>query len=255
MLLNKNLNQPLGFFVVLEYFMHIIPVLDLKNGLVVHAKQGNREHYQSICSKLCPSADIFAVIEAFLSLADFTAFYIADLDAITGRGHHDALIADVMNAFPTLQFWVDKGYQQAANLPLADNYWPVLGSESFDDASINELGQFAQRYILSLDYLANGKLGATRLFDEPSLWPQCIIIMTLAQVGSGKGPDLAKLRHYVQTYPGYDFIAAGGIRNMDDLNILSNLGIKHALLASTLHSGAIGKAELEYFRQKNTPAS
>ena len=235
--------------------MHIIPVLDLKNGLVVHAKQGNREHYQPICSKLCPSADIFAVIDAFLSLADFTAFYIADLDAITGQGGHDALIADVLHSYPHLQFWVDKGYQQAANLAISDNYLPVLGSESFDDANIGELEQFAQRYILSLDYSASGKLGATRLFDEPSLWPQRIIIMTLTQVGSGKGPDLAKLRHYVQNYPGYNFIAAGGIRNMDDLNILSNLGIKHVLLASALHSGAIGKAELEYFRQKNTPAS
>lgn len=235
--------------------MNIIPVLDLKNGLVVHAKQGNREHYQPICSKLCPSADIFSVIRAFLSLADFTAFYIADLDAITGQGHHDSLITDVLNTFPALQFWVDKGFQQATSIPRLANYLPVLGSESFDNANINELDPFAQRYILSLDYSANGKLGAARLFDEPNLWPQHIIIMTLAQVGSGKGPDLAKLSHYVQNYPDRHFIAAGGIRHIDDLQALSSLGIKHALLASALHSGAIGKAELEYFRQKNTPAS
>lgn len=235
--------------------MNIIPVLDLKNGVVVHAKHGNREHYQPICSKLCPSADVFSVIEAFLSLADFTAFYIADLDAITGQGHHDALIANVVNAFPSRQFWVDKGYQQAANIAHLANYLPVLGSESFDNANIGELGQFAQRFVLSLDYSANGKMGATRLFNEPDFWPQHIIIMTLAQVGSGKGPDLAKLRHYVQNYPGHHFIAAGGIRHIDDLQALSSLGIKHALLASALHSGAIGKAELEYFRQKNTPAS
>jgi len=51
--------------------MKIIPVIDLKDGVVVHAKQGHREHYQPINTDLCKSSDIFQVIEhswVFMSL-------------------------------------------------------------------------------------------------------------------------------------------------------------------------------------------
>ena len=51
--------------------MQIIPVIDLKDGVVVHARQGKREHYQAISTNLCQSADIYKVIEAFLGVYDF----------------------------------------------------------------------------------------------------------------------------------------------------------------------------------------
>ncbi|POZ51098.1 HisA/HisF-related TIM barrel protein [Methylovulum psychrotolerans] len=222
-----------------------IPVLDLKNQQVVHAKQGDRAHYQPIHSPLCPSADIFAVLEAFLSLADFDTFYIADLDAITRQGHHDALLAQVLAAFPQLTFWVDKGYQHAQDLPPYSNYLPVLGSESYTDGSLSELKAFGGRFVLSLDYSPTGQaLGAAELFAGAQYWPEDIIIMTLAKVGSDQGPDMARLRAFCDTYPKHRFIAAGGVRNLADLQALSVLGIKQALVASALHSGAIGRGDL-----------
>lgn len=234
--------------------MQTIPVLDLKNRLVVHAKQGNRQHYQPIHSPLCPFADIFAVIGAFLTLADFDTFYIADLDAITGQGNNDALIAKVLATYPNIMFWVDKGYQQAALVPKQGNYWPVLGSESYNPATVGELAGFARRFILSLDYSASGEaLGAVDLFNGTDYWPEAIIIMTLAQVGSGKGPDLARLRRFCGGYPDHHFIAAGGVRDVADLQALSALGVTRALVASALHSGAIGAGDLANLRQKNTP--
>jgi phosphoribosylformimino-5-aminoimidazole carboxamide ribotide isomerase len=236
--------------------MKTIPVLDLKNNLVVHAKQGDREHYQPIHSKLCPSADIFEVIIAFLGLADFDTFYIADLNAISGQGEHDVLIAKVLAAFPGIRFWVDKGYQRADGLPDFANYVPVLGSESYTDASVDELADFGKRFVLSLDYSPSGApLGAARLFSGVAYWPEKVIIMTLAQVGSRKGPDLARLAQFCVAYPDYHFIAAGGVRGIADLKALSDLGIKQALVASALHSGLIGRGDLANFRQKNTPAS
>ena len=72
--------------------MKIIPVIDLKDGVVVHAHQGMREQYQPIGSNLCQSSDIYRVIEAFLGVYDFDTIYIADLNAITHQGDHDRLI-------------------------------------------------------------------------------------------------------------------------------------------------------------------
>ena len=93
-------------------FMKIIPVIDLKDGVVVHAQQGKREHYQPINTDLCQSSDIYQVIEAFLGVYDFDTIYIADLNAITDQGDHDHLITEVLTRFPHITFWIDRGYQR-----------------------------------------------------------------------------------------------------------------------------------------------
>lgn len=222
--------------------MKIIPVLDLKEGLVVHAKQGLRDTYQPINSALCPDPDIFKVLEAFLALYPFDTFYIADLNAITAQGHHDALIAAVVNAYPEIKFWVDKGYQQVTEYP--NNYMPVLGSECFNNTTMAELKDFNGQFILSLDYSQTGALGATALLSRPDLWPETVIIMTLARVGSQLGPDVDKLNSFCTQYPNKHFVAAGGIRDVDDLQSVNIIGVQHALLASALHNGTINQIDI-----------
>jgi len=223
--------------------MKIIPVIDLKDGVVVHARQGLRDQYQPINTKLCRSSDIYQVIEAFLAEYDFNTVYIADLNAITQEGDHADLINEVLAFFPHIQFWVDKGYQRLKNYP--HNYLPVLGSECYNDENVLELKAFNDRFILSLDYSMSGELGAKSLFSKPDLWPASIIIMTLSRVGSHQGPDLAKLNEFCKRYPDKLFIAAGGIRNIDDLYAIKRLGVKQALIASALHSGAISRVDIE----------
>lgn len=232
--------------------MKIIPVIDLKNNLVVHAKQGDRENYLPINTPLCASADIYHVIDAFLSLYEFDTFYIADLNAITELGNHNTLIAEVMATFPELTFWVDKGYQcyQPITSP---NYLPVLGSECYQEETVMELSDFNKEFILSLDYAMTGPLGAARLFTDTELWPNHIIIMTLACVGSNNGPDTGKLQQFLQLYPEKNFIAAGGIRNSSDLQALEKIGITQALIASALHSGAIQASDIAKLQAKKYP--
>ena len=223
--------------------MKIIPVIDLKDGVVVHARLGVREHYLPINTSLCQSPDIYQVIEAFLGVYDFDTFYIADLNAITGQGGHERLIAEVLATFPQIMFWIDSGYQRVKKLP--HNYLPVLGSECYSDDSALELKAFNKRFILSLDYSTSGTLGAKSLFSEQDLWPDTVIVMTLGRVGSQLGPDLDKLKAFCSRYPHKQFVAAGGIRNTDDLQALKQLGIQQALVASALHSGMIGRAAIK----------
>lgn len=220
--------------------MKIIPVIDLKNGVVVHARQGNREHYQPINSELCKSPDIFQVIEAFLGIYAFDTFYIADLNAITDQGNHSPLITDVLNCFPHVTFWIDRGYQKYNPCTQHHgNALPVLGSESYRNETISEIKAYKNNFILSLDYSSSEALGAPSLFSEPTFWPENIIIMTLERVGSNHGPDLDKLTEFCRQYPDKNFIAAGGIRNAQDCVLLSEAGIHQALVASALHAGTI----------------
>ena len=228
--------------------MKIIPVIDLKNGVVVHARQGNREHYEPINTDLCKSSDIFQVIEAFLGVYEFDTFYIADLNAITHQGNHDLLIADVLTRFPQITFWIDKGYQKYdEGMPTAGNTLPVLGSESYRNETISEIKAYKNNFILSLDYSNSNALGPESLFSDPSFWPKNIIIMTLDRVGSNHGPDLNKLTEFCRQYPDKNFIAAGGIRNKQDCVLLSKAGIHQALVASALHSRAIKPEDIAEF--------
>jgi len=221
--------------------MKIIPVIDLKDGLVVHAQLGLRDQYQPIHTPLCQSADVYQVMAAFLTLADFDCFYIADLNAITGQGHHEALIAELLKTYPQKSFWIDSGYQTFKDY--ADNHLPVIGSECYSEDQIVELNAFNKRFILSLDYGKSGALGATSLFSDQSLWPETIIIMTLNRVGSQQGADLETLTAFCKRYPNHHFVAAGGIRHNEDLQALKQIGIQQALLASALHSGDIVPSE------------
>jgi phosphoribosylformimino-5-aminoimidazole carboxamide ribotide isomerase len=225
--------------------MQIIPVIDLKDGVVVHARQGKRHTYRPIHTALCPSANVFDVIDAYLRLYEFRTFYIADLDALEGKGGHESLILTVAERFPDRFFWLDRGLpacRTARSLP--KNIKTVLGSESFRDDTVNLLENYPRDFILSLDFSENAALGAASLFTAPRFWPDDIIIMTLGRVGCNMGPDLEKLSAFCGAHPDKNFIAAGGIRNLEDLTALKALGIRQALVASSLHCGAIGRAEL-----------
>jgi phosphoribosylformimino-5-aminoimidazole carboxamide ribotide isomerase len=225
--------------------MQVIPVIDLKDGVVVHAKQGRRAAYLPIHTALCPSADIFDVIDAYLKLYDFRTFYIADLDALEKKGSHEDLIHAVAERFSNRSFWLDRGLPCSASTHRQPvNIKTVLGSESFRDETLSLLATCAKDFVLSLDFAGTKRLGAENLFTNPDHWPNEIIIMTLERVGSDAGPDLEKLAAFRKTYPGKHFIAAGGIRNREDLAALEKIGINQALVASALHSGAIGRAEL-----------
>jgi phosphoribosylformimino-5-aminoimidazole carboxamide ribotide isomerase len=224
--------------------MRLIPVIDLKDSVVVHAQRGQRDNYLPINSPLSPSSNIYDVIEAFLQLADFGIIYIADLNAITQQGDNQALIHAVLRRYPMITFWLDAGYQ-SPNLAFAgvSNYRPVLGSECCTAQQM----LLTKNALLSLDFSADDEpLGEARLFDDSNLWSEQVILMTLARVGSNTGVDSEKLRCYQQTYPQIDFIAAGGVRNIADLQQLKAIGINSVLVASALHNQAINKAELAY---------
>ena len=221
--------------------MNIIPVIDIKDGQVVMAKHGQRETYIPINSKLCSSSSIESVVNSFLSIYPFKTMYIADLNAITNTGNNDCVINTVIDKNKQVEFWVDNG-KKIQNLPelTGINYKPIIGSEYQNITNFVTFNKYLKDTILSLDFFPDkGYTGPEALLKNASLWPQNIIIMSLDRVGENVGPDIDKLNHFCQKYPDKNFIAAGGVRNDMDLFSLKKIGVKHALIASALHSGVI----------------
>ncbi len=216
--------------------MQIIPVIDILKGQVVRAYCGRRDDYRPIRSTLCSSADPVAVVQAFLALHSFAIIYLADLDAITGRGDNDDLVAALCRLFPDTEFWIDRGDRDGMdNGPV-----PVLGAET--GLTPGELKKSLTRQpdlILSLDFDGNGFMGNAALLADSDAWPRRCIVMSLARVGGGNGPDLDRLASLRQRAPGHDYYVAGGVRNARDLEQARRAGAAGALLASALHDGHI----------------
>jgi phosphoribosylformimino-5-aminoimidazole carboxamide ribotide isomerase len=228
--------------------MNIIPVLDLRGGVVVRARMGERHAYQPILSPLSPTSDPVDVTRGLLSVHPFTTFYLADLDAIQGTGDNEAVLCRLRAEFPTPAFWVDNG---VADVETAERWLDagvghlVFGSESQRDVALLRHMMGHDRIVLSLDFRGEAFQGPPALLDEVSLWPQRLIVMTLARVGSGAGPDLDRLCAIRDKSAGRDIYAAGGVRDSADLAILRRAGISGALVATSLHDGRLRGSDIE----------
>jgi len=121
----------------------------------------------------------------------------------------------------------------------------VLGSEAQADHRLVESLRDDPRVILSLDFRGDDFIGPPSLLAAPEIWPQRIIVMTLARVGSGAGPDLARLGEIQKRAGDRLLYAAGGVRHADDLAALKRNGIAGALVATALHDGRLTRADIE----------
>jgi HisA/HisF family protein len=231
--------------------MEVIPVLDLKGGNVVHARMGQRSQYRPIETPLSSSSHPVDVARGLLSIFPFATFYVADLDAIEGPGSNDAALAQLQTEFPGISLWVDNGM---ADLSRARRWLKtgrgklVLGSESQSDDTLVHALAADGRVVLSLDYRGEAFQGPESLLCDVAHWPDRVIAMTLARVGSAAGPDLRLLEEIKAQAPIKRLYAAGGVRHADDLFALKRAGIAGALVASCLHSGALAGAQIAYLQ-------
>lgn len=215
----------------------------------MHARRGQRAGYRPIVSSLCASTEPSTILHALLRLHPFRTVYLADLDALLGRGDHDALVETLSREFPQATFWVDRGARAFGDAGSAEisNRLEVLGSESLEENWRQILAAWNAPFVLSLDFGTEGFLGPRELLELPALWPPTVILMTLQRVGSQAGPDVALLERSIRISPATRFVAAGGVRNAEDLRRLERAGARGVLLASALHDGSIGSADLQGF--------
>ena len=229
------------------FCMHIIPVIDLKDGLVVAAREGKRQAYRPLATPLCPEPDILAVSRAYLSVFPFRTFYIADLNAIENNGNNHSLIIRLLETFGDIRLWIDSGLDpfpsEHARL-FRDRASIIVGSET--GITPDQLHNYTRKSdcILSLDYDGRRLLGDMDVLEEPALLPQRIIIMSLKQVGSAAGPDLERINSLMNKLRGKQVYAAGGVRDAGDVRLLAARGMHGALIATALHNKTITSEHL-----------
>lgn len=229
--------------------MDIIPVLDIRNGVVVHARRGERASYAPLQSALLAGSDPAATLEALLTAAALAsgrapvAAYVADLDGIVDGSPQWALLQRLRRS-AGVPLWVDAGVSDASAVAAAAKLGlvPVVGSESLRAAdTLARLGGLLppEGWLLSLDADAAGTRDPAGALQQPGLWPRRVIAMDLARVGSGAGALGDWLLRCIRLAPDRAWIAAGGVRSAADLEALDKAGVSAALVASALHDGSL----------------
>jgi phosphoribosylformimino-5-aminoimidazole carboxamide ribotide isomerase len=245
----------------------IYPVLDLRDGVVVHARGGERSRYAPVESALAASARPLDVARAFRSRLGLERLYVADLEALGGAPPSAALGELAADGFRLL---ADAGVRDAADarrllsLGVAEVIAPLetLPGPGALSEIIAAVG--AGRLVFSLDLRDGRPLGRAGAWPETALaiaheahrrGARRLLILDVARVGSRSGPaHLDLLRELAGGLSGIELLAGGGVRSAADLDLLRRAGARAALVASAFHDGSLTRESLAIFGPEGRPA-
>lgn len=221
--------------------IQIVPVIDIKDGMAIEAKAGKRDQYSGLRSNICNSSNPLDVANAYERLG-FKEVYVADLDGILNSKPNIDLIRDI-SLRTRLSVMADIGIWSLDDVRTLGRVKPIIATETF--SSLNML-EFPTDFILGLD-TRNGELLCGMHLDlrdfiriiRDSKKINEIILLDLARVGMLKGPNLGLCEYVLRELPNKNIFYGGGIRDIRDIEDLSGVGIKKALVGSAIHSGSI----------------
>jgi phosphoribosylformimino-5-aminoimidazole carboxamide ribotide isomerase len=229
--------------------MRIVPVLDLKGGVVVHARRGQRADYAPLSSPLVDGCEPVSVARALCAACRTRRVYVADLDALGGEPADEATLSALAAVADS---WVDAGAttpERAAVLERAGAARNVVGTESLGPEAATAASLPAPPLVLSVDLRDGRLISPDPELDgrEPSaaaalaraLAVSELLVIDLARVGSGSGPPLDAVAELAAALPDVAIYAGGGVRDNGDLRALESAGAAGALVATALHEGRI----------------
>jgi phosphoribosylformimino-5-aminoimidazole carboxamide ribotide isomerase len=242
--------------------MRVVGVIDLKDGTAVHAVRGERERYRPVRSAIGgEDGDALSLARGFRAELGLDELYVADLDAIVGDGENGETIGALAREARVM---VDAGVSEPARaraLLELGAHRVIVGTETLTgpdalDRLLAELPDDA--LVLSVD-LRDGlalspdpQLAGLPALDAVARLHRAglreAIVLDLARVGSGSGPDVALIGEIRAAFPDLELLAGGGVRDVEDLRALGAAGAAGALVATALHRGVIGARELAELR-------
>jgi phosphoribosylformimino-5-aminoimidazole carboxamide ribotide isomerase len=244
--------------------MRIIPAIDLKDGKCVRLFKGDFEQSTEY------SSDPVAIGRRFSAL-DVDDLHIVDLDgARSGDQENAAIVAEIARE-SGLQVQLGGGIRSRQDVArwLHNGVTRcVVGSVAVNEAGrvkewIAEFG--GDSVVLALDVKID-EAGTPRLTTHGwtedsgvSLW-DCldsysdagaihVLCTDVARDGAMTGPNFALYAEILQRYHALQLQASGGVRNLDDLEMLRELGLPAAITGRALLDGEITEAEVTSFRR------
>lgn len=224
--------------------MELIPVMDLMSGIAVSGKSGERDTYQPLKTVYSKTPDPVDIAIS-LKRKGFKRIYVADLDAIEGRGSNLEIVQKINHVLPVTLDWGVRDIKSFSfALDFADKI--IIATEtltSWDD--LEEIyTQFPrQRIVISID-VKDGQIlsrdlsisftGIKSKLEE--FKSEEIILLDISGVGTLSGFKLDLLNNFRGME---DSLILGGGITPDDIQNLNKLGFKRYLIGTALHTGKI----------------
>ncbi|MBM3712283.1 MAG: HisA/HisF family protein [Actinobacteria bacterium] len=239
--------------------MRIIPVLDILNGKVIHGIRGERKKYKPIKSVITKSSNPLKVAETFKNKFGLNEIYIADLDSIMRKGDNSETINKIKKKL-MMKIMVDFGVRSIDDLDkeiikIVDEV--IIGTETLESLKVLEkaiklIGN--ERIIVSIDMKNMKIVSKSKELRTPEqtvkkIWNLGIkkfILLDLKKTGSMEGQN-KKLEKLIKKLVNFDLylITGGGIKSVEDIIELKKIGIRAALIATSLHNGKIRKMDID----------
>jgi HisA/HisF family protein len=240
----------------------VIGVVDLSDGLAVHAQGGARAHYgpvRSLAGRPIRSGDARAIVRWYVEELGVREIYVADLDALRGRPSQHALIRALASF--DVPLWLDAAVSTvaAASTAIEDGATRVVvGLETLRSLDALETicqAVGGQHVAFSLDLRRGEPLVAPGTALDGRTPEQIaaaavgagvrtVIVLDLARVGMRRGLDLALLARVRSSIPEAELVVAGGVRGVSDLAAAAGAGCNAALVATALYDGRLLSADL-----------
>lgn len=236
------------------YMFRIIFVLDIFNRTVVHAQGGNRSEYKPIhfSSHICDTSDAVKIVDTVKP----AEVYIADLNLLENIGKREKNFDIIQAVAEKTKLMLDPGITSVSDaedvMEIVQSI--VLGTETASLDTIKQVSSlYPGRVNVSID-----KKNAKILTSDPSIPDdpfeivellnnydlEDIIILDLDRVGTASGVDSQFLSKIVSISE-HNVLLGGGVRNVEDIKALEEIGIKGALVATALHNGSIPLHEIQ----------
>jgi len=237
----------------------IVPVLDVKNGVAVHAVKGQRDAYVPVSCAWCKDGNVHDLVKGYHDIFSLNDLYVADLDAITRGTFTTNLYPDLVAMVPG-KIMIDAGITSAAAFHAIKGFnfaEIIMGTESVATFSVFKQAIKINRgaTIISLDVkdghvmspitsLANASV-RDAFHTIEALSPGAVIYLDLSGVGAKRGVnpgamDLAR-EATVSLYLG------GGVKSAADLHDARDAGFRGVLLATALQERLINPSEIQDF--------
>ena len=238
--------------------MILFPTIDLIEGKAVRLYQGDYSRKTVYGNDPAETAYAFA-----RAGADY--IHLVDLDgAKSGKRENAELIASIaasvsvpveagggIRTFEDIQYYIENGVSRV-----------ILGRAAVNDEELlkKALERYGSRIAVGMD-CRDGYVRTAGWLQESScyyldfagkmerLGVRTLIFTDISRVGTLQGPNLEMLGH-LKTHSGCDFVASGGVHDLEDIRRLSDMDLYGAIIGKALYTGDISlKAAIETARR------
>ncbi len=242
--------------------MNIIPAIDLRDGKCVRLYQGDFDRQTNYAQ------DPLALARRYEEMG-CDSLHIVDLDgALTGQQQNQTIIRKIVEA-STITTQLGGGIRTGSQIESwleAGLARVVIGSLAISepDRVRDWIAQYgSERIVLALDVNVDSAgmprvaTHGWRQAQETTLW-QClddyespgirhVLCTDISRDGALTGPNLDLYRELIARYPRIQLQASGGVRSIEDLEALREIGAHAAISGRALLDGKITESEVATF--------